>query len=247
MFAAIRRSSSLLSLAAERRPGSSSKQRAEIGNALEIRPLDASIQRVFVKTNRSGQSLINMRVFVVIVATALLVFAHLSPAKWKPRTGFGGSLDHFLAYFAVTLIVYLAWPWPLVVGVALIGVSALLEGLQHFTVDRTPSFLAAFWGAGGTLALLPHLKGHGVPARPAAFADAWSRSRPSQRLRPLRRVEPDLERDRDSRQRAAQRNDLEHPHSPWPFGPGEGELAAECRANRPGAVTDVTSVSRLTL
>ena len=106
-----------------------------------------------------------MRVFVVFAATALLVFAHLSPAKWKPRTGLGGPLEHFLAYFAVTSIVYLAWPWPLVVGAALMGVSALLEGLQRFTVDRTPSFLAAFCGAGGALAavlfaelLLPNLK-----------------------------------------------------------------------------------------
>ena len=54
-----------------------------------------------------------MRVFVVlcsIAATAFLVFAHLSPAKWKPRTGLGGPIDHFLAYFTVTLIVYRAWP-----------------------------------------------------------------------------------------------------------------------------------------
>src|SRR5262249_41306598 len=35
----------------------------------------------------------NMRVFVIfcsVAAMALLVFAHLSPAKWKPRTGLGG-------------------------------------------------------------------------------------------------------------------------------------------------------------
>jgi hypothetical protein len=83
-----------------------------------------------------------MRVFVVFAVTALLVFAHLSPAKWKPRTGLGGQIDHFLAYFAATLIVYLAWPRPLAVGAALMGVSALLEGLQRFTVDRERP---AFW------------------------------------------------------------------------------------------------------
>ena len=95
----------------------------------------------------------------------LLVFAHLCPAKWKPRTGLGWPIDHFLAYFAVTLIVYLAWPQPLVVGAALVGASALLEGLQRFTIDRSPSILAAFCGAGGALAasllaelLLPHLQ-----------------------------------------------------------------------------------------
>ena len=109
-----------------------------------------------------------MRVFIVfcsIAAMVLLVFAHLCPAKWKPRTGLGWPIDHFLAYFAVTLIVYLAWPQPLVVGAALVGASALLEGLQRFTIDRSPSILAAFCGAGGALAasllaelLLPHLQ-----------------------------------------------------------------------------------------
>jgi hypothetical protein len=93
-----------------------------------------------------------MRVFVVIAAMAFLVFAQLCPRKWKPRTGLGWPIDHFLAYFMVTLIVYLAWPRPLIVGVALMGVSALLEGLQRFTLDRTPSFLAAFCGACGALA-----------------------------------------------------------------------------------------------
>ena len=109
-----------------------------------------------------------MHIFIVfcsIAAVALLVFAHLCPAKWKPRTGLGWPIDHFLAYFAVTLIVYLAWPEPLVVGAALMAVSALLEGLQRFTIDRSPSFLAAFCGAGGASAaallaelLFPHLK-----------------------------------------------------------------------------------------
>jgi len=37
---------------------------------------------------------------------------------------------------------------------------------------------------------------------------------PSEGLRPLWRVEPDLERDRDSRQHATQHNDLERRHCP---------------------------------
>jgi hypothetical protein len=43
-------------------------------------------------------------------------------------------------------------------------------------------------------------------------------NRPSQGLRPLWRVEPDLERDRDSHQYATQHNDPERGHCPWPFG-----------------------------
>ena len=39
---------------------------------------------------------------------------------------------------------------------------------------------------------------------------------PSERLRPLWRVDPDLERDPDSRQHATQHNDLERRHCLWP-------------------------------
>jgi len=46
----------------------------------------------------------------------------------------------------------------------------------------------------------------------------------------MRRVEPDLERDRDSRQHATQHNELERRHCPWPCGLDEGILAAECPA-----------------
>jgi len=81
-----------------------------------------------------------------------LVFAQLCPAKWKPRTGLGWSIDHFLAYFAVTLIACAGWPRPLIVGATLMAASALLEWLQRFTQDRTPSFWAALCGAGGALA-----------------------------------------------------------------------------------------------
>jgi hypothetical protein len=108
-----------------------------------------------------------MHVFIVFCSIAAMVtrvrpfVSRQVEAPHGPRW----PIDHFLAYFAVTLIVYLAWPGPLVVGAALMGVSALLEGLQRFTVDRTPSFLAAFCGAGGALAaallaelLLPQLQ-----------------------------------------------------------------------------------------
>jgi hypothetical protein len=89
--------------------------------------------------------------FCSVAAIALLVFAHLGPINWKPRTGLGWQMDHFLGYFAATSIVCLAWPQPFVVGGALIAASALLEGLQCMTPDRTPSLLAAFYGAGGAL------------------------------------------------------------------------------------------------
>jgi hypothetical protein len=104
-----------------------------------------------------------MRVFLEfcgVAAIVLLVFAHLGPAKWQPRTGLGWQLDHFLGYFVVTSIVWLAWPQrPFVVGGSLIAAAALLEALQALTPDRHADFHAALWGAGGalTFALLAEL------------------------------------------------------------------------------------------
>jgi hypothetical protein len=97
--------------------------------------------------------------FCAVIAMALLVFAALGPANWEPRTGFGWQTEHFGTLFTVTSITCLAWPRPFVVGAALIAATALLEGLQALTPDRTPTFLGAVWGVGGVLtaALLAEL------------------------------------------------------------------------------------------
>ena len=82
----------------------------------------------------------------------LLVIAALGPEKWTPRTALGWQIDHFLGYFAITLLICLAWPWPLVVGVLMIPAAFLLEGLQAFTPDRSANLGAALCGSGGVLA-----------------------------------------------------------------------------------------------
>jgi VanZ family protein len=89
--------------------------------------------------------------FCSALAVALLVFSALGPTKWQLRTRLGWQIEHFLGYFAVTSIVCLAWPRPLVVGGTLMAVAGLLEGLQRFTPDRSPDVQAALWGAGGAL------------------------------------------------------------------------------------------------
>ena len=82
----------------------------------------------------------------------LLVIAALGPENWTPRTQFGWQFDHFIGYFAITLLLCFAWPRPLVVGGVLMAAAFLLEGLQAFTPDRTANFVAALCGAGGVLA-----------------------------------------------------------------------------------------------
>ena len=87
-----------------------------------------------------------------VVALVLLVFAALGPGKLVPRSGLGWQIDHFTGYFALTLMVCLAWPRPVVVGGALMAAAVLLEGLQAFTPDRFADLHAAMYSAGGALA-----------------------------------------------------------------------------------------------
>jgi len=87
-----------------------------------------------------------------VAIMVLLVIGALGPASWTPRTALGWQIDHFLGYFAITLLVCLAWPRPFVVGGVLVAAAFLLEGLQAFSPGRSANFVAALCGAGGVLA-----------------------------------------------------------------------------------------------
>lgn len=87
-----------------------------------------------------------------LVVLALLVVGALGPADWTPRTPLGWQTDHFLGYFAITLLVCYAWPRPFVVGGVLMAAAALLEGLQAFSPGRSANLVAALCSAGGVLA-----------------------------------------------------------------------------------------------
>jgi VanZ family protein len=87
-----------------------------------------------------------------MVIMVLLVIGAVGPANWTPRTALGWQIDHFVGYFAITLLVCLAWPRPFVVGGILMAAAFLLEGLQALTPDRSANLVAALCGAGGVLA-----------------------------------------------------------------------------------------------
>ena len=87
-----------------------------------------------------------------VAAIVLLVFVGLGPAQWQPRSGLGWEIDHFVGYFVLTLMCCIAWPRPLVVGVALMVFAVLLEGAQAFMPDRSSYYLAAVYSAAGVLA-----------------------------------------------------------------------------------------------
>jgi VanZ family protein len=87
-----------------------------------------------------------------VTALVLLTFVALGPATWQPRSGLGWEIDHFVGYFAFTWMFCLAWPRPLVVGLALMVFAVLLEGLQAFMPDRSSYYMAAVYSAAGVLA-----------------------------------------------------------------------------------------------
>jgi VanZ family protein len=88
-----------------------------------------------------------------VLALALIIVASLmAPAKLQQlRTGHW-AVEHFLAYFATTLIVCLGWRRPFVVAGAFMAIAALLEALQGLTPNRVPDLLSAVSGASGVLA-----------------------------------------------------------------------------------------------
>jgi VanZ family protein len=87
-----------------------------------------------------------------VAALVLLAFIALGPAEWTPRSGLGWEIDHFVGYFAFTLMFCLAWPRPLVVAGALVAFACLLEALQAIPPDRHSNLFAALYSAAGVLA-----------------------------------------------------------------------------------------------
>ena len=78
-----------------------------------------------------------------------------------------------------------------------------------------------FWEAGDCLS---HL---GQRQLTPELLQMRGHDRPSEGLRPLWRVKPDLERDSDSRQHATQHKYLDHRHFPWPFGLDDDRVPGE--------------------
>ena len=90
---------------------------------------------------------------------ALIVVLSLIPAPSVPRTGLGGSYDHWLAYAAVGFCFGSGLPsrrLRLISCLALTLVAMVFELLQNFIPGRTPDlsgFVASSLGASSGLAM----------------------------------------------------------------------------------------------
>jgi VanZ family protein len=80
---------------------------------------------------------------------AAIVVATFVPAAWQVRLGLHWLLEHFLAYFALTLVFSLSTRRPMAVAAALLPLAILLESLQALTGDRVADAATALFAAAG--------------------------------------------------------------------------------------------------
>ncbi len=93
--------------------------------------------------------------WIAAAGGTLLAFAiadSLVPTSLQIRLGLHWLIEHFLAYFAVTLLFCLAWQRPVIVAAMLMLVAGGIEALQGLTSDRIPDLATGFCGAAGALA-----------------------------------------------------------------------------------------------
>jgi hypothetical protein len=83
------------------------------------------------------------------VMIAGIVFAALVPAEWQIRLGLHWLVEHFLAFFTVTLLFCLAWRRPMRVASAMLPIALAIEALQALTPDRVAEPATALMAAAG--------------------------------------------------------------------------------------------------
>jgi VanZ family protein len=87
--------------------------------------------------------------FAGVVLLAAIVVATFVPAAWQVRLGLHWLLEHFLAYFTLTLVFSIATRRPMAVAAVLLPVAIILETLQALTADRVADAATALFAASG--------------------------------------------------------------------------------------------------
>lgn len=99
---------------------------------------------------------------------AAIVFATFGPEDWQIRLGLHWLIEHFLVFFALTVLACLAYPWPMRVAIVLVPVAVALEVAQGLTPDRTPDIATALVAAAAVA----------LAALLVDFVMRWNRSGP---------------------------------------------------------------------
>jgi VanZ family protein len=77
----------------------------------------------------------------------VIVFSTLAPKGWPVRLGLHWLVEHFLAFFTLTVLACLAFPRPMVVAVVFLPLAVGLEAAQALTPDRTADLATALIAA----------------------------------------------------------------------------------------------------
>jgi peptidoglycan/LPS O-acetylase OafA/YrhL len=85
--------------------------------------------------------------WLLVVFGAAIVYAALGPEDWQVRLGLHWLVEHFLAFFTLTVLACLIWPRPMLVAAVLVPVAVGLEVAQGLTPDRTPDVGTALMAA----------------------------------------------------------------------------------------------------
>jgi VanZ family protein len=78
---------------------------------------------------------------------AAIAYAALGPANLQIRLGLHWLLEHFLVFFAVTVLACVAYPQPMRVAAVLLPFAVGIEAAQALTPDRTPDIATALVSA----------------------------------------------------------------------------------------------------
>jgi hypothetical protein len=91
----------------------------------------------------------NWLIVAGVVLLAVIAAAALIPEGWQVRTGLHWLVEHFLAFFTVTLVFCLAWRAPMRVAAAMLPAALAIEALQALTPDRTADLATVLMAAAG--------------------------------------------------------------------------------------------------
>lgn len=78
-----------------------------------------------------------------------IVYATLGPEDWQIRLGLHWLIEHFVVFFALTMLACVATGRPMCVAAILVPLSVGLEAAQGLTPDRTADIATALVAAAG--------------------------------------------------------------------------------------------------
>ena len=83
----------------------------------------------------------------LVLFGAALAYASLGPANWQIRLGLHWLVEHFLVFFALTVLACVVYAHPMRVAAVLLPFAVGIEAAQALTPDRTPDVATALVSA----------------------------------------------------------------------------------------------------